>query len=111
MVAVYTEAVERVLGVPSHSLQFVDVATLKTWFCSPGLPSDETLRGPAGRPLYAQERRRERNGYLRVLYAARIGHCRTCPLREQCQESATTIKAQRVSAWHAMPADQQPQMS
>jgi hypothetical protein len=31
-------------------------------------------------------------------YAARIGHCRLCPLREQCQESATTIKARRVSA-------------
>ena len=33
-VAVYTEAIERVLGAPSHSLQLVDVATLKTWFCS-----------------------------------------------------------------------------
>src|SRR6266851_1578771 len=59
---------------------------------------DGTLRCPAGRPLYAQERRPERNGSLRVLYAARIGHCRSCPLREQCQESATTIKARRVSA-------------
>lgn len=59
---------------------------------------DGTLRCPAGQPLYAQERRPERNGSLRVLYAARIGHCRTCSLREQCQESATTIKARRVSA-------------
>jgi hypothetical protein len=59
---------------------------------------DGTLRCPAGRPLYAQERRPERNGSLRVLYAARLGHCRSCPLREQCQESATTIKARRVSA-------------
>jgi len=32
-VAVYTEAIERVLGAPSHSLQLVDVATLKAWFC------------------------------------------------------------------------------
>ena len=39
----------------------------------------------------------ERNGSLRVLYAARIGHCRACPLREQCQESATAIKARRGS--------------
>jgi hypothetical protein len=62
------------------------------------LQPDGTLRCPAGRPLYAQERRPERNGSLRVLYAARIGHCRACPLREQCQESATTIKARRVSA-------------
>jgi len=59
---------------------------------------DGTLRCPAGRPLYAQERRPERNGSLRVLYAARIGHCRASPLRERRQESATTIKARRVSA-------------
>jgi hypothetical protein len=32
------------------------------------------------------------------LYAARIGHCRSCPLRAQCQESNTTIKPRRVSA-------------
>jgi hypothetical protein len=61
------------------------------------LQPDGTLRCPAGRPLYAQERRPERNGSLRVLYAARIGHCRACPLREQCQESATTLTARRVS--------------
>jgi len=59
---------------------------------------DGTLRCPAGQPLYAQERRPERDGSLRVLYAARIGHCRSCSLREQCQEAATTIKARRVSA-------------
>lgn len=62
------------------------------------LQPDGTLRCPAGCPLYPQERRKERNGSLRVLYAARIGHCRSCPLREQCQESASTMKAQRVSA-------------
>ncbi len=62
------------------------------------LQPDGTLRCPAGCPLYPQERRPERDGSLRVLYAARIGHCRSCPLREQCQESATTIKARRVSA-------------
>ncbi len=37
---------------------------------------DGTLRCPADRPLYPQERRPERGGSLRVLYAARIGHCR-----------------------------------
>jgi len=57
-----------------------------------------TLRCPANHPLYPQERRPERNGSLRVLYAARIGHCRTCPLRVQCQESSTTSKPRRVSA-------------
>ncbi|GHO57832.1 hypothetical protein [Ktedonobacter robiniae] len=62
------------------------------------LQPDGTLRCPAGQPLYAQERRLERNGSLRILYAARIGHCRACSLSEQCQESATTIKARRVSA-------------
>lgn len=59
---------------------------------------DGTLRCPADHPLYPQERRPERDGSLRVLYAARIGHCRACPLRPQCQESATTLKARRVSA-------------
>ena len=59
---------------------------------------DGTLRCPAGHPLSLQERRPERNGSLRVLYAARIGHCRPCPLREQCQESGSTKKPRRVSA-------------
>ena len=62
------------------------------------LQPDGTLRCPADHPLYAQERRAERDGSLRVLYSARIGHCRSCPLRSQCQESSTTIKPRRVSA-------------
>jgi len=40
---------------------------------------DGTLRCPANHPLYLQERRPERDGSLRVLYAARIGHCRSWP--------------------------------
>jgi hypothetical protein len=59
---------------------------------------DGTLRCPAGHPLYMQERRLEHNGSLRVLYAARIGHCRSCPLRDQCQASGSTLKPRRVSA-------------
>ncbi len=59
---------------------------------------DGTLRCPANHPLYLQERRPEHDGSLRILYAARIGHCRSCPLRAQCQESSTTIKPRRVSA-------------
>lgn len=59
---------------------------------------DGTLRCPANHPLYPQERRPERDGSLRILYAARIGHCRSCPRRSQCQESNTTLKPRRVSA-------------
>lgn len=60
---------------------------------------DGTLRCPADHPLYPQERRPERDGTLRVVYAARIGHCRPCPLREQCQWHGTaTKKPRRVSA-------------
>ena len=59
---------------------------------------DGTLRCPADHPLYPQERRAERDGSLRVLYAARIGHCRACPLRAQCQEHGSPIKPRRVSA-------------
>lgn len=60
---------------------------------------DGTLRCPAGFPLYPQERRPERDGSLRVVYAARIGHCRPCPLRQECQGYGTaTKKPRRVSA-------------
>ena len=59
---------------------------------------DGTLRCPANHPLYLQERRPERDGSLRLLYAARMGHCRSCPLRVQCQERSTTLKPRRVSA-------------
>src|SRR5258706_935653 len=38
------------------------------------LQPDGTLRCPADYPLYPQERRAERDGSVRVLYAARIGH-------------------------------------
>ena len=63
------------------------------------LQPDGTLRCPADHPLYPQERRLERNGSLRLVYAARIGHCRSCPLREQCQgHGSQTIKPRRVSA-------------
>ncbi len=47
------------------------------------LQLDGTLRCPAGHSLYAQERRQERNGSLRVLFAGRLASCRPCPLRER----------------------------
>jgi hypothetical protein len=59
---------------------------------------DGTLLCPAHHPLYPQERRPERDGSYRVLYAARIGDCRNCALRAQCQESPSTSKPRRVSA-------------
>jgi len=62
------------------------------------LQPNGTLCCPADRPLYPQERRPERDGSLRVFYAARIGHCRGCPLRSQCQESSSSVKPRRVSA-------------
>jgi len=67
---------------------------------------DGTLRCPADHPLYPQERRPERNGNLRVLYAARIAHCRACDLRDQCQGyGVDTRKPRRVSAvlWPLVP--------
>ncbi len=38
-VSAYTDALERVLGLAPHSLQLVDVATLKTWFFSTENPT------------------------------------------------------------------------
>jgi hypothetical protein len=70
------------------------------------LQADGTLRCPADHPLYPGERRLERNGSLRLLYAARICHCRHCPLREQCQgHGSNTVKPRRVSAvfWPISP--------
>ena len=59
---------------------------------------DGTLRCPANYPLYPKARRPERDGSLRILYAARIGHCRACSLRVQCQEKLSPLKPRRVSA-------------
>src|SRR5437016_2815454 len=60
--------------------------------------ADGSLLCPAHHPLYPQERRSERDGSLRVVYAARIGDCRDCLVRAQCQENLLTIKPRRVSA-------------
>jgi hypothetical protein len=59
---------------------------------------DGTLRCPAGHPLSVHERRPERYGSVRVVYGARIAHCRPCPLRAHCQETTTTQKPRQVSA-------------
>jgi hypothetical protein len=60
---------------------------------------DGTLRCRQGAPLYPQERRREHDGTVRVVYAARIADCRSCPFRIRCQGHGTsTQKPRRVSA-------------
>jgi hypothetical protein len=62
------------------------------------LQPDGTLQCPAGQSLRVQERRREADGSLRVVYAASIRHCRACSLREQCQwNGSTTAKPRQVS--------------
>src|SRR5712692_4518372 len=45
------------------------------------LQPDGTLRCPANQVLSATEQRREADGSLRLVYAARISQCRGCPLR------------------------------
>jgi hypothetical protein len=62
------------------------------------LQPDGNLLCPANHPLYPQERRPERDGSSRLLYAARIGDCRPCQLRASCLESIDTKKPRRVSA-------------
>ncbi|MBO0781269.1 MAG: hypothetical protein J2P37_20815, partial [Ktedonobacteraceae bacterium] len=62
------------------------------------LQPDGTLRCPAGNVLVPNERRRESDGSLRVVYSASIRDCRPCPLREQCQwDGRTTAKPRQVS--------------
>jgi hypothetical protein len=62
------------------------------------LQPDGTLRCPANQRLVVNERRREANGSLRVVYAASIRSCRPCPLREQCQwQGSSTAKPRQVS--------------
>src|SRR5713226_103200 len=59
------------------------------------LQPDGTLRCPAGHAHVAQERRREVDGSLRVVYAASIRSCRPCALREQCQWNGSATKKPR----------------
>src|SRR5260221_9378345 len=69
------------------------------------LQADGTLHCQQGATLYPQERRPEHDGTVRVLYAARIADCRSCPLRVDCQgHGAFTKNPRRVSAvLHPLP--------
>jgi len=60
---------------------------------------DGTLRCPADHPRYPQDRRPERDGRVRIVYAAHLAHCRACPFRPDCQGyGADTLTPRRVSA-------------
>ena len=59
------------------------------------LQPDGTLRCPPGNVLVPHERRRERDGSLRVVYSASIRDCRPCPLRGQCQWQGSATKKPR----------------
>jgi hypothetical protein len=88
---------------PQPSYGPPQVVVLSRMGCLPGSAfqpqADGTLRCPENHPLYPAERRLEHDGSLRVVYAARIGHCRGCPLREHCQGyAAYTVRPRRVSA-------------
>lgn len=74
------------------------------------LQPDGTLRCPADNVLVPHERRRERDGSLRVVYAASIHDCRPCSLREQCQWSGSaTAKPRQVSVLlHPLPVGSAP---
>src|SRR5437762_11702717 len=74
------------------------------------LQPDGTLRCPAGQSLLANERRREADGSLRVVYAASIRRCRPCPLRQQCQwQGNATKKPRQVSVLlHPLAVGSQP---
>lgn len=62
------------------------------------LQPDGTLRCPANQALSATEQRREADGSLRLVYAAKMSQCRPCLLREQCQwHGRATTKPRRVS--------------
>ena len=74
------------------------------------LQPDGTLRCPAPQKLVANERRREVDGSLRVVYAASIHSCRPCPVREQCQwNGKATEKPCQVSVLlHPLPVGSAP---
>jgi len=94
-----------VFPAPSAPLSgYAPLATATAWkacrFTGTDFPlqPDGTLRCPAGKALVPHERRREREGSLRVVYSASIRDCRPCPLRERCQwNGSATRKPRQVS--------------
>src|SRR5260370_928413 len=62
------------------------------------LQPDGNFLCPANHPLSPQKQKPHRVLSYRLLYAARIGDCRSCRLRASCLESMETKKPRRVSA-------------
>jgi hypothetical protein len=88
------------VGVTYGPLAWARPASMRGFAADAFTPqADGTLRCPAAHPLYVRERRPQRDGSLRVVYAARVGQCRGCQLREQCQGyGSATQQPRRVSA-------------
>jgi len=106
-----------VLPAPSAPISgYAPPATATSWkagrFTGADFPlqPDGTLRCPAGKALVPHERRRERDGSLRVVYSASIRDCRPCPLRERCQwNGSATAKPRQVSVLlHPLPVGSAP---
>jgi hypothetical protein len=100
----FAPAVSEALQTHSPSAGYGKPAAATSWkagrFSGAAFPfqPDGTLRCPADKVLSPTEQRREDDGSLRVLYAARIGDCRVYSLREQCQwHGRETTKPRRVS--------------
>ena len=98
-----TQAVTRLTASPPAS-GYGPPTTATSWktgrFTGADFPlqPDGTLRCPADSTLTLQERRRETDGSLRLVYAASIRSCHPCRLREQCQwQGSATTKPRQVS--------------
>ncbi len=102
--AAITPATEQAAGATAYSAGYGPLISATTWKAGRfsgkdfALQPDGTLCCPAGKRLHPTEQRIEHDGSRRVLYAARIGDCRACLLREQCQwHGRQTTKPRRVS--------------
>jgi hypothetical protein len=80
------------------------------------LQEDDTLRCPQGKVVRPRERRVLENGDLRVLYAAKMHDCRTCPVAGDCLgRGASGDQPRRVSGvrprtgWQLPPTLHAPQ--
>jgi hypothetical protein len=106
----FAEAVPEATGGQGLAAGYGPPVVAGAWkagrFCGQAfvLQPDGTVVCPAGKALFPGEQRSEANGSLRIVYEARRGSCRTCPLREQCQwHGATTKHPRRVSVRLATP--------
>ena len=75
------------------------------------LGEDDTLICPTGKVLRVRERRTMPNGDLRVLYAAKMHDCRTCPQAGAClgrgasgEQPRRVSGVRRVVGWQVQPS-------